>query len=295
MSRLADTIVLAADGGGTRCRIAVSDGFRVQQVEVGAANVSTDFDAACAELKQGISVLAERIGLEASQLTGTPAYLGLAGVTGKALAVRLAAELPFDCARIEDDRPSALRGALGPKDGFVAHCGTGSFLAAQKRDQSLFAGGWGPVLGDQASAQWVGRRALACTLDCVDGLRSMSEMTNVLLSRFDGAAGIVQVASGMSPTEFGALAPLVTQHAAQGDAVAVSILESGAQYLVDQMEAMGWMPGLPVCLTGGIGPHYATYLPEFMQQDLTKPLGDPLTGAIALAHAFQEDIEHERC
>ncbi|MEX0306800.1 MAG: BadF/BadG/BcrA/BcrD ATPase family protein [Ruegeria sp.] len=295
MSRSFDNLVLAVDGGGTRCRIAVSDGPLVQQVEVGAANVSTDFNAACAELKRGFAILAERSGLDASRLVRTPAYLGLAGVTGKALSERLAAALPFDHVRIEDDRPAALRGALGTKDGFVAHCGTGSFLAVQRGEQRSFAGGWGPVLGDQASAQWVGRRALSDILDCADDLRATSEVADDLLARFDGAAGVVKAASGMSPTEFGALAPIVTLHAGRGDALAVSIMEAGARYLADRMEAMGWAPGLSICLTGGIGPRYAAYLPEIMQNELTKPLGDPLSGAIALARAFQEEIEHERC
>ncbi len=295
MSRPSDTIVLAADGGGTRCRLAVSDGSAVQCVEVGAANVSTDFDAACAELMHGIAALARRAGLEATQIARAPAYLGLAGITGRALADRLAEKLPFDHVLIEDDRPAALRGALGSKDGFVAHCGTGSFLAVQNGDRRSFAGGWGPVLGDQASAQWVGRRALACTLDFVDALKPASELADSLLSRFDGAAGIVRTASKMSPTEFGALAPVVTQHAKQGDALALSIMEDSAQYLTDQMLAMGWMPGLSICLTGGIGPQYAEFLPAQMQQELADPLGDPLTGAIALAHAFQKETRHERC
>ncbi|KIC42408.1 ATPase [Ruegeria sp. ANG-R] len=295
MSRPFDNIALAVDGGGTRCRIAVVCGSLVQQVEVGAANVSTDFDAACAELKRGFAMLAGHTGLDAGQIDRASAYLGLAGITGKAMSKRLAAVLPFDRVRIEDDRPAALRGALGVKDGFVAHCGTGSFLAVQTGGQRSFAGGWGPVLGDQASAQWVGRCALTRTLDCVDGVQPASELADSLLSRFDGAAGVVKAASGMSPTEFGALAPVVTRYAGRGDALAVSIMEAGARYLVDQMKAMGWVPGLSVCLTGGIGPQYAPYLPEAMQQELTKPLGDPLTGAIALARAFQEEIEHERC
>ncbi len=295
MTRASDTIVLAADGGGTRCRVALSDGDRIWQVEVGAANVSTDFDASCAELKRGLTAVSQQAGIDLTEVADAPAYLGLAGITGQSIADRLAGALPFSDVRIEDDRPSALRGALGPGDGFVAHCGTGSFLAAQLEGKPRFAGGWGPVLGDQASAQWVGRRALSQVLDCVDAVCEPSELSAQLLSRFKGTAGIVKAASGMSPTEFGALAPVVTQYAGQGDPFAQSIMQAGAEYLRDRLEKMGWAAGLPICLTGGIGPQYAAYLPEPMQQDLMKPLGDPLSGAIALAHAFRKEIEHERC
>lgn len=295
MTRAPDTFALAVDGGGTLCRLALSDGRKVWQVALGAANVSTDFDAACAELKRGLGALAQQVGIDQAQLAEVPAYLGLAGITGQPLADRLAEVLSFSHVRIEDDRPSALRGALGTDDGVVAHCGTGSFLAAQRDGQPRFAGGWGPVLGDQASAQWVGRRALSEVLECTDGVIAPTELSGHLLSRFAGAAGIVKAASGMSPTEFGALAPEVTRYAGQGDALAISIMQAGAGYLADRVVKMGWASGLPICLTGGIGPHYATYLPDVMQQALTSPLGDPLSGAIALAHAFRKEIEHERC
>ena len=294
MIHASDSFVLAVDGGGTRCRLALSGGDQVWHVEVGAANVSTDFAAACVELNRGLAALAERAGAEVSRITDVPAYLGLAGITGQPLAERLAAVLPFSHVRIEDDRLSALRGALGTGDGFVAHCGTGSFLAVQQGGRPSFAGGRGPVLGDEASAQWVGRRALSQTLECVDGLSLPSDLSAQILSRFGDAAGMINVANGMSPTEFGVLAPLVTQNAAQGDNLAVSIMLEGAGYLADRMVKMGWTSEIPICLTGGIGQHYAAYLPEDMQQALTRPLGDPMSGAIALAHAFQEENEHER-
>ena len=293
MTRNLNPIALAVDGGGTRCRVAVSDGENIQRVEVGAANVSTDFDAACSELRGGLKALADHTGISFEVLVSLPAYLGLAGITGKALADRLAVALPFHRVRIADDRASALRGALGGANGFVAHCGTGSFIATQQAGAVRFAGGWGPVLGDQASAQWVGRRAMSETLDCTDGLTEPSEMAQELLSRYGGSDGIVHAATRMSPTDFGALAPVVTDYSSRGDALAILILQAGADYLSDRMEKMGWRTGLPVCLTGGIAPFFAAYLPDDMRSALTDPLGDPLTGAVALAHAFQKEIEDE--
>ncbi|WP_424830879.1 BadF/BadG/BcrA/BcrD ATPase family protein [Ruegeria sp.] len=295
MTRASDTIYLAVDGGGTSCRIALSYGAELRQIEVGAANVSTDFEAACAELKCGLHALAEEAGVEYEDLAGVPAYLGLAGITGDTMAEKLAAALPFRRVRVADDRASALRGALGPRDGVVAHCGTGSFIAAQIAGTASFAGGWGPILGDQASAQWVGRLALSRTLESTDELDASSDMTKDMLDQFGGVAGIVQAASSMSPTEFGALAPQVTKSARIGDAIAISILQQGAGYLSDKMSKMGWQPGMPICLTGGIGPHYRGFLPATMQAELAEPVGDPIAGALDLARAFQQEIEDERC
>ncbi len=295
MTQSADTLVLAVDGGGTRCRLAACDGDIVHRVEVGAANVSTDFDAACAELRRGLQALVAESGRALTDLTRAPTYMGLAGITGEAIADRLAAALPFEHIRIEDDRAASLRGALGAQDGFVAHCGTGSFLATQQSGERRFAGGWGPVLGDQASAQWVGCRALSDTLECIDGLYAPSDMATALLNRFGSAADIVRVAADMMPADFGALAPLVTEFAGQGDVLANLILQDAADYLADRMTKMGWIAGLPICLTGGIGPQFGPYLPTAMQSELVEPAGDPLSGAIALARMFHEEIENEHC
>ncbi len=295
MTQAGDTFVVAVDGGGTRCRIALSDGVDVHKVEVGSANVSTDFQAALGEMRGGLERLASDRNLNQSDLAEVPAYFGLAGITGDEMSKRLARELPFRHIRIADDRAAALRGALGDRDGFVAHCGTGSFLASQIGRAGRFIGGWGPVLGDQASAQWVGRKALSLVLDCVDDVAGKSDLAGLMLERFGGSAGIVRAAGEMSPFDFGALAPLVTKAAEQGDEVALAVLAEGARYLSDRLSRLGWRSGLPICLTGGIGPRYAGLLPEKMQMDLTKAEGDPLSGAIALAHAFEKEIENEHC
>lgn len=289
----ADTLVLAADGGGTRCRMALCTKNAIHQIEVGAANVSTSFAGTVTQLRSGLDQLAAQSGIEPERLFDAPSYLGLAGVTGDKLAGELAAALPFARVRIQDDRPAALRGALGPGDGVIGHCGTGSFLAAQFDGKPRFAGGWGPVLGDQASAQWVARWAMSRTLDALDGMVAQTDLTRQLAEQFEGAAGLVRAAGDMSPDTFGAVAPLVTQAAAQGDAVAVAILQDGAAYLEHRITGLGWKPGLPICLTGGIGPQYATYLPAPMQAEVAQPKGDPMAGAIALAWAYHAEVANE--
>lgn len=286
--------VIAIDGGGTRCRIALRDNGKDTVVELGSANVTTDFDAAISEMTRGLQMLGDRAGMGLEDMAKIPAYAGLAGVAGTSIADKVAHALPFTHVRVEDDRRSALKGALGSRDGVVAHCGTGSFLAAQVGDSQRFAGGWGPVLGDPASAQWVGRRALSLTLDAVDGIHTHSELSQHLLERFSGAAGIVAFAAAARPTDFGALAPNVTQRAAEGDTLAQMILQEAGQNIATLLPVMGWAPEMTICLTGGIAPHYAPYLPEGMQNCIAPPLGEPLSGALLLAQAFSEEITHER-
>ncbi len=294
MEESSQAAVVAVDGGGTHCRIACRRGGATHVVETGSANVTTDFDGAVREITEGVRRLAAEAGEAPERLARRPAYVGLAGMTGPDIAERLGRALPFAAARIEDDRPAAVRGVLGLDDGFLAHCGTGSFFAAQRAGAIRLSGGWGPVLGDEASAQWIGRRALRVTLDRVDGLAPATPMTEDLLARFGGSAGIVAFARTARPTDFGALAPLATRGAAAGDPLAERVLRDGAGEVARTIAALGWTPGLPICLTGGIGPHFAAWLPADMQACRAAPRGTPLDGALSLALDFAREVADGR-
>lgn len=294
MNTAPHTLVLAVDGGGTRCRIAASDGSGAVSVETGSANVSTDFDGSVRQIKRGLATLADRMGCPIETLIAAPAFVGLAGVTGPVIAGRLRDALPFRHVRIEDDRVAAARGVLGRRDGVIGHCGTGSFYVAQTAGTLRLAGGWGSVLGDEASAQWTGRAALGLTLETVDGRRDPSPLGARLLSDFADAAGIVRFAATASPSDFGRLAPLVTDFADRGDAIAETIMRRGAEEIASALRILGWRPGHVVCLTGGIGPHYAPYLPEALRAALADPEGEPLDGALSLARDLAQEIADER-
>ena len=291
MTESKNSIVLAVDGGGTRCRVACEVEGVVQSVEAGSANVSTDFDGSIDQIRYGLSEMAHRLRIGVQDLVRQPAFVGLAGVTDEKIANRVREALGLVRARVLDDRPAALRGALGAKDGLVVHCGTGSFVAAQSGGVMRFAGGWGAILGDEASAQWVGRRALSETLDAVDGIQTSTGLTEHLMTKLGGAAGIVDFAGDASPSDFGALAPQVTSAAASGDKVAQHIMQDGAHYIARMADRLGWRAGVALCLTGGIAPYYADFLPADMRAARCAPLGEPLSGALALA----KEVQHEHC
>ena len=278
--------VLAADGGGTRCRFVLDGAMGHHRVEVGPANVASDFDGAIAQIEQGLTALAASAGMDRAALLEVPAYLGLAGGVDAAASRRVADALPLRRVRVEDDRRAALRGALEGRDGMVAHCGTGSFVGAQIFGQPRFAGGWGARLGDEASAFWVARRALSDALEAQDGTGPASRLTTSLLDRFAGPGGLVAFATAATTADIAALAPVVTQAAEYEDPVAQAILQDGAAYLVRIAQALGWQPGMVLCLTGGLGPVYQAYLPKALGEAVRPPSASPLEGALDLARAL---------
>ena len=237
-----------------------------------------------------LDALAERAGLSMDDISESPAFVGLAGVTGPEIADRIRAALPFRTYRIEDDRPAALRGALNAEDGFLVHCGTGSFFGVQQGRAARFAGGWGPVLGDEASAQWIGRLALSAVLDTSDGITRASALTNDLFARFGDAAGIVRYAHKAGPADLGELAKLVTSAAADGDVNGLRVMHKGAEHIAQKLTELEWRADMPICLTGGIGPFFAQYLPEPMRECTTSPKSTPLEGALSLAMDLASEV-----
>jgi len=290
MSDSLSNTFIAIDGGGTHCRLALSDGVKQVTVEAGSANVTTDFEGALHQIMSGLSRLTECAKLPIERLESIPAFVGLAGVSGPATARRLNDALPFRHMRIEDDRPAALRGALGLDDGAIAHCGTGSFFAAQFNGVQRYAGGWGPVLGDEASAQSIGKAALRLTLESVDGRRCSTALSEKLLAKFQGSEGVVQFAGTASPSDLGALAPLVTKQASDADAIAEAIMRDAAGDIACILPQLGWCEGKSICLTGGLGRHYSPYMPAMMQRDIITPVGEPIAGALALAAELAQEV-----
>ena len=285
-----ENAVLAVDSGGSRCRVAVSDGQNRILVETGPANVSTNLEEAAQRITEGLDALAARIGVPADRLAARPAYLALAGVLGPEDAEAIRPLLPFRGAKIEDDRRAAIAGALGATEqGAVVHCGTGSFFGVRTADRTRLVGGWGHRLGDEASAYWLVRKALGATLEAEDGLLPGTALTRRLRDRLGGPRAIVGFSQRADPKSFGALAPEITTAAEDGDPLARRIMKEGATHIQRTLKAVGWRCGDRLCLTGGVGPHYARYLPSAARDGLAAPEGAPIDGALAFARSMARE------
>ena len=275
--------VLGIDGGGTHCRFALVDGNTHTVVEGGPANATTDLQATVVCINAGLQELAAKSGVRIDELHEFPSFVGLAGVKSDEIIAELTKALPLSKARYSEDRLAAVRGALGERDGFLVHCGTGSFFASQRNNQLRFAGGWGSVLGDEASAYWVAREALSLVLKQQDGFLPPSSLATALLKQCDGAQGIVSFASHAKPAELAKLAPMVTTHASGNDALALTVMQSAANYIDHGLVQLDWSSGMPICLSGGIGTHCKAFLPIDKQEAVVEPIGTPLDGAVQLA------------
>ncbi len=126
--------------------------------------------------------------LSAHQITPAAACLGIAGVDrerdGQTIR-HVIRRLGFrERALIVNDALIALvaGGGIGP--GLVLVSGTGSIAYGVSPDGvAARAGGWGSALGDEGSAYWIGRRALAAVTREADGRGPATRLTALVLEQ----------------------------------------------------------------------------------------------------------------
>lgn len=285
MTQIDPPFLIGVDGGGTGCRAAVAtpDGRILAEGKGGRANVSTDCATAIDSVLTATRNAIESAGLDVADMPRAVAHLGLAGYTGPEMGPRVQAGLPFAKSVVTEDTTTTIVGAVGEQDCHLIALGTGTIVGRQKAGVQTCIGGWCYQVSDQASGAWLGHGVLEQTLLVVDGITPASPLSQQMLDKFGGGAGIVQFSLKARPGDFATLAPDVVQAAAAGDSIGRALMASGADYMTRALIALDHQPGGPLCLTGGVGPHYAAYLPDTQTAHLVETKGRALDGAVALA------------
>ncbi|MFZ7092587.1 BadF/BadG/BcrA/BcrD ATPase family protein [Primorskyibacter sp. 2E233] len=286
--------ICAIDGGGTGCRAAIAhpDGTVLARASGGPANYTTNPAQACANVLNAVSQAVEQLGKDAPPLEAMVAHIGLAGIMNAQDAKTMAANLPFKSCTVSDDRLTSAIGALGRRDGVLLAIGTGSFAAVRRSEDIRFFGGWGLSVGDQASGAWLGRAVLEHSLLAEEGLVAASDLTRLIMARFDDLpANVASFAGRASPAEFATFAPFVISAAKDGDVVGVTLMTRGTAYLNAVLKAANIRDTAPICLIGGVGPHYEAFLAPEHRARIQAPEGTALDGALQLARKTLKDLE----
>ncbi len=282
-------LAIGIDGGGSSCRAAVTDatGRILGRGTAGPSNILSDIDNSLINIVASARDALNNAGLPLETVSRVAAVVGVAGANVGDNAERIERALPFARRRVVTDATTALQGALGDSDGVIGALGTGSVYNARRDGRLYGIGGWGFVVGDQASGARLGRDLLEQSLLAHDGVRPSSPAIQTVMAEYGSdPERVVEFAHVSRPNDFARYAPIVFEAAAKGDPVATAIVQSAVSSIGESLDALLWPECEAICLLGGLARAYRPWLAERHTALLRDPKGDVLQGAIELAVKF---------
>jgi N-acetylglucosamine kinase-like BadF-type ATPase len=224
------------------------------------------------------------------------AAAGVSGYEGRVHG--RAPELPVEMLALVHDTENAHAGALAGEAGVVVIAGTGSVSFARSENGSTaLAGGWGFLFGDEGSAFWIARTALADAMRDADagqpndlGSRAMAYFEQPSLRHISRSFYLERI----SRTQLASFAQTVLEFAESGNEAAVGYVREGATALATlALRSMhrAAMHDAKVAFVGGMMQN-STYREQIAQQmkrlvpaaKIVEPRYDAAVGALILAY-----------
>jgi len=300
-------VFFGIDGGGTNSRIALTDNGGKVLARAGAG--STNIYSVARELVfDNLSLLLDSA-LKAAGLNKSDLAAGCIGSAGLGregeqkifrgfFDTLLGPEFPV---KLCTDGEILLCGGLENLEGYCLIAGTGSIALGRSREGRMVrAGGHGYMLGDEGSAAWIGRTAIARILRSLEKRDLPTEMLDPVLQ----AAGLTEsgdfiqyVHHDADKAKIAALAPIVRAAAGKGDPLALDILRDGADELAllvrSVMLQSPWICRRELVLAGGVLEHdeiltqklKEVLAGQYPDLSISAPKGSALEGACMLALA----------
>jgi glucosamine kinase len=289
---------LGVDGGATRCRVRLRDasGAALAEAEGPAANIYVDFERALAVVRELTAPALDKAGLASTQRENVALGLGLAGLSSKKEAARVAAALPgWAGVHAVMDAIAACVGAHAGADGGFIIAGTGSAGAARVKGRETIVGGRGFLLGDDGAAARIGADALRAALRAFDGLQASTPLSEALMGHFSSdPLAMLQWALTAKPADYGAFAPQVLAAARDGDTTAIPIVETAARALGALAAALEALGAPRIAMVGGLAEPIKPYLAPELAAKLVVPLFDAVDGAILIAGGVVPESKEEK-
>jgi N-acetylglucosamine kinase-like BadF-type ATPase len=295
---------LGIDGGGTKTTCAVgNDTALLATATAGPSNIVRVGEPKAREsLQQCVRQACAAAGIAPEEVARV--CVGAAGVARPELGEtvrRIVSELmpcPID---VVGDMEIAMEAGFGSGPGVVVIAGTGSI--AYGRDQqgnTLRAGGWGFAIGDEGSAHWIGRAAVAAVLRASDETDDPNVHASLMQALFKawGVSSIpdlARAANSIPPPDFSALSSAVI---ASKDELGVQVLTAAgrelactAMVVIRRLFTNQGMDRVPVAMTGGVFRHSATVREVFYNEvrqlerraDVRPQVVEPVEGALQIA------------
>jgi glucosamine kinase len=284
------SLFAGVDGGAskTRARVVDASGALVGEGSAGPGSLSISAEQTALNARAAVCQA-----LEGSGHTFADCRL-VAGLAGHRQPEKrlIFAERLQEAAALEviSDGYAALLGAHGGAPGAIVIVGTGSVgLGLDGAGMIHQVGGWGPVVGDEGSGNWLARKAVRQALRADDRHAvTKAPVSPLLAAIYQELGGSHEAAlawlDGADATRFGGLMPLIRAHDEAGDPTARALLADAAKEAGRLIRLAGLDGRLPVALLGGLA---ATLKPRIDPSlILVAPAADALDGALHRARGL---------
>lgn len=266
MSAPTELVVVGVDGGGSSTRVYVAD-ERAQVLFTATGHGSAVTPGAEADAADIIGALVKNavIDGEMGHLLPRALVVGVAGVGREQQKIALQQELErqeiAETVVVVTDAEAAMEDAFGEGPGILLIAGTGSIAWGRSPAGTMQrCGGWGPVIGDEGSGAWLGRKALQVIAAAHDGREPETALTGALLTalELDDVAAIIRWSSAATPANFATLAPAVLSAAEVGDLRANTVVTMAVEELALHVRALARAlfvderAAIPIALHGGL-------------------------------------------
>ena len=168
--------ILGLDSGGTKTLAALADRSGTVVDLTFGAGLDPTADPAWPER---LAAIVTPLGPVDAAVLGLPFHGEMAALSAR--QTQVAQDLLGAAAVVLNDVAVAFEGAFGGSDGVLILAGTGSMAWAQGPNGTTRSGGWGAAFGDEGSAHWIGREALALVSMDLDGRQPCAAFGHGLL------------------------------------------------------------------------------------------------------------------
>ncbi|MEX1034812.1 MAG: BadF/BadG/BcrA/BcrD ATPase family protein [Sneathiella sp.] len=279
-------VYLAADCGGTNCRVRLydEDGHQLAEGFGGPSNASLGLDIVLSEIFRATREALGTLNGEVIPLSRLHAGLAMAGlVEPKRREEFVQVPHPFASMTAETDAFVAQLGAFAGGDGGLLITGTGSCAFGALGSEKFYVGGWGFAASDQGSGARLGHLAVRRALQAHDEILPSSPFCEKIMTEVGPSPPeVTGWTRNARPVDYAALATIAFDYAAREDEVAAYLIREIAEEVDQLIRALVKRGVHNIRHTGGLADAIRPWLDENCQSYFEEGEGDVFDGALRL-------------
>lgn len=301
---MAREIYLGVDGGGTKTAFLLDvDGKRFESKQITIHPKQVTKQQFFEIMKLGVGDVCRKAGIDPEEILYTfvaaPGY-GQYPDTEAYIDEGIREAIDSDRFTVANDCVNGWAGSLNAKPGINLVLGTGQIgYGVDEEGNSMRSGGWGPLLGDEASGYYIGLKLLNHFTKMSDGRSDKTILYDIIKEKLDlkDDMEIIDKAEKMKRDEIASLSRIFTEALDKEDPYCKELLDEiskEAAAVIDSIiKGLNFKEEVKVSYSGGVfnlGDRLIKKIEEKSKNKIKieKPYTDPSEGALILAKAYSK-------